>query len=177
MQPATCPHRPPARRGTPDGAPGIVTGPGPAACPEPRSGAGDAYRYYFEAEARPAAVPAARRAVRQALAAWGLGHVADDAGLVLSELLANAVAATQAAAPAGQMVAAYLALDLDRLFVLAWDPSPDLPVRRGPAGDAETGRGLEIVSAIADQWGTVTPAAGGKVVWARLGVTRREAGS
>jgi len=62
-------------------------------------------------------------------------------------------------------VALYLALDLDRLFAMVWDCYPQPPVHRGHAGDdAETGRGLEIVSTVADRWGTVT-LDGGKVVW------------
>src|SRR5437879_6042694 len=105
------------------GTPGIGTGPNLPCGPEPCSGAGGAYRCYLEAEAQPGAVPAARRAARQALAAWGLDHVAPDAELVLSELLTNAVQATLAAAPPADVVAAYLALDLDRLFVLVWDSS------------------------------------------------------
>jgi hypothetical protein len=67
-------------------------------------------------------------------------------------------------------------LDLDRLFVLVWDCCPLPPVHRGPAGDdAETGRGLEIVSLIADRWGTAVPDEGGKVVWAQLSTASQEA--
>jgi len=36
--------------------------------------------------AAPGAVPYARRCTRQALAAWELGQIADDAELVVSEL-------------------------------------------------------------------------------------------
>jgi len=124
-------------------------------------------------------VPQARRFTRRTLAAWRLDRIADDTALVVSELVTNAVQATQAAVQAGQTMAVYLALDLDRLFVLVWDCCPQPPVHRGPAGDdAEAGRGLEIVAAIASEWGTIiTPEAGGKVVWARLGLTGQEAAS
>jgi anti-sigma regulatory factor (Ser/Thr protein kinase) len=157
------------------GTPGTVTGPGLPAGPEPRSAAGGAFRFYLAAEAHPGAVPHARRAARNTLTTWRLGHIADDVELVVSELVTNAVQATQAAAPVVQVVAVYLALDLDRLFVLVWDCCPQPPVHRGHAGDdAETGRGLEIVSAVADRWGTVT-IEGGKVIWAQLALTGREA--
>jgi len=34
--------------------------------------------------------------------------------------------------------------------------------------DAESGRGLELVSILSDRWGVRYPETGGKVVWARL---------
>jgi len=134
-----------------------------------------AHRSYLELGAVPGAVPQARRFTRRTLAAWRLDRIADDTALVVSELVTNAVAAS-GMAPAAQ-VALYLALDLDRLFILVWDGSPRQPEYRGPAGEyAETGRGLGIVSAIADRWGTVTLGAG-KIVWAQLALTRRNAAS
>jgi anti-sigma regulatory factor (Ser/Thr protein kinase) len=157
------------------GALGTVTRPNIQSGPEPHSGAGGAYNWYLVAEARPGEVPAARHAARQALTDWRLGPVAADAELVLNELLANAVQATRATTPAGRKVTACMALDLDRLYILVWDCCPQPPVHAGPADhDAENGRGLEIVAALADCWGTV-PLPGGKVVWARLAVTRQEA--
>src|SRR5450759_2541941 len=125
------------------------------------------HRWYLELEAAPAAVPYARRCTRQTLTAWKLAHIADDTELIVSELVTNSLAATaamQAAAP----VALYLAADPDRLTVLVWDASPELPARR-PAGDsAVSGRGLEIVGALSDIWGTCVTEQGGKVVWAWL---------
>lgn len=160
------------------GTHGTVDGPTYHGGPELGSGTVGAFRCYLEAEAHPGAVPAARHAARQALAEWCLDHISDDTEVVLSELLTNAIRATQAAAPPGQFVAVYLALDLDRLFILVWDCCQELPVRGGPAGgEAEDGRGLEIVSALAERWGTCTPDEGGKVVWAQLALTRREAES
>jgi anti-sigma regulatory factor (Ser/Thr protein kinase) len=140
-----------------------------------------AHRSYLELGATPGAVQQARRFTRRALTAWRAGHVAYDAELVVSELATNAVQATQEAAataqPAPPLVAVYLALDLDRLFVLVWDCCPQPPVHRGHADDdAEAGRGLEIVSAVADRWGTVT-LEGGKVIWAQLALTGREVAS
>ena len=71
----------------------------PGTASESRPGAGGAchtraHRSYVEAEAHPAAVPYVRRHTRQILAAWRLGHVADDIELVVSELITNAVRAT-----------------------------------------------------------------------------------
>ncbi len=57
-------------------------------------------RSYLELAAAPGAVPRARRHTRHMLAAWKLGHLADDAELVVSELLTNAVRATPGMPPA-----------------------------------------------------------------------------
>ena len=47
------------------------------------------------------------------------------------------------------------------------DRSPAAPVRRRPAADDLGGRGLLLVKALSDRWGSVfTP--GGKVVWAEF---------
>ena len=130
-----------------------------------------AHRSYVEVAAAPGAVPHARRCTRQALAAWELGQVADDAELVASELVTNAVRATarkQRAAP----VALYLAADPGRLTLLVWDACSELPVHR-PHGDASAGgRGLDIVQALSDRWGTQAPVRGGKVVWAWFDLDR-----
>jgi anti-sigma regulatory factor (Ser/Thr protein kinase) len=141
----------------------------PGTAIQPRSVAGGAFhprahRSYVEAAAHPGAVPYVRRHTRQTLAAWRLGHVAADVELVVSELVTNAVRATlamQAAAP----VALYLALEHGRLYALAWDCCPDLPVLRAPAGDAESGRGLQMVQALSAEWGAAAEP-GGKVVFA-----------
>jgi anti-sigma regulatory factor (Ser/Thr protein kinase) len=148
----------------------------PGTTREQCSGAGGAFhahRSYLEAGAHPGAVPYIRRHTRQILAAWRLGHVADDIELVVSELVTNAVTATlgmQAAAS----VALYLALERGRLFVLVWDCCPDLPTRRDHASDAEpghglelSGRGLHLVQALSADWGA-SAQPGGKVTWARF---------
>jgi hypothetical protein len=68
-------------------------------------------------------------------------------------------------------VAAYLAFDLGRLFVLVWDCRAEPPVHSGHAGaDAESGRGLTIVSALSEKWGCAFPPEGGKVIYAILGI-------
>lgn len=150
------------------GAPGTVSRPSYHGGPEPRSAAGGDYRLYLEAAPVPAAVPYLRRRARQALADWKLSEIADDAETVLAELATNAVQATQEAKRATAAVAVYLALDLDRLYVLVWDCCPDRPVHGGVADDdAEAGRGLTIVAALSDRWGTVA-IEGGKVVWAQI---------
>ncbi len=46
------------------------------------------------------------------------------------------------------------------------DPSRAVPVPRSHSSLDETGRGLQIVSALSDGWGYTTPDETGKVVWA-----------
>ena len=54
-----------------------------------------------------------------------------------------------------------------------WDADPRPPVRVDAGGDAESGRGLLLVEALSQQWGSYVPAQmGGKAVWALLGELR-----
>ena len=128
------------------------------------------HRSYLEVAAVPGAVPYARHCTRHTLAAWKLAHLSGDAELIASELMTNAVTATlgiRAAAP----VALYLALDDRRLTLLVWDACPVLPAQRRRDDDAAGGRGLEIVQALSDRWGTCAIPGRGKVVWARFDLT------
>ncbi|MFM9609760.1 ATP-binding protein [Streptomyces niveiscabiei] len=55
------------------------------------------------------------------------------------------------------------------LYVEVWDAKAEtLPVRKRPETDAEGGRGLLLIDAVAETWGTELSRAGGKVVWADL---------
>ena len=109
----------------------------------------------------------ARRLVREACSSWP-SHRADDAELAVGELVANAVLHGQGP------VAIRIVVDLNVLRVEVTDANPqhprtfDLPP---PSVEAEHGRGLYIVSALADRWGSVTLDDGshpGKVVWFEL---------
>jgi anti-sigma regulatory factor (Ser/Thr protein kinase) len=153
------------------GTPGTVAGPTHPGPSESRPGYGSAvrartaHRSYLEVAAEPSAVPYARRCTRHVLTAWKLDQIADDAELVVSELMTNAVRATRGTPPAAS-VALYLAADHDRLTLLVWDASPEPPQPRPHPEDSAGGRGLEIVQALSDRWGTWAPVQSGKVVWA-----------
>jgi hypothetical protein len=103
----------------------------------------------------------ARRFVVAALVAGGQGVFADDAGLAVTELAANAVIHARSAFT---------------VTISAGEDSVRLSVRDGaalpsgggdPAFPAEPLHGLGAVVAMAAQWGT-GPAASGKIVWAEL---------
>jgi anti-sigma regulatory factor (Ser/Thr protein kinase) len=126
---------------------------------------------YLELESRAGSVPQARRHVRDTLARWGLGDVADDAQLVTSELVTNAIAAS-AALPFRADVGLLVAACPGQLMLLVWDASQDRPVRRSDDDDAVAGRGLGIVAALTSRWGWA-PDERGKVVWAVLDLEGR----
>ncbi|REK84579.1 ATP-binding protein [Streptomyces inhibens] len=110
----------------------------------------------------------AREALRPQLQDWGLaGELADSAELLLSELVTNAV---KAEAPPGAEVTVRFELSAGRLRLEVQDASDELPVMTHPEEDAECGRGLVLLDALASGWG-VTPDGIGKAVWAELAVS------
>lgn len=120
---------------------------------------------YIEFGAYPSAVPWARSNTRHLLSEWSLGHMADDVELVVSELVTNAIKATQTGGRA-----AYVSLRLhvaeDQLVVEVWDSYSYAPVIEQVSRDAESGRGLSIVDMMCKSWGYFPVHKGGKVVWA-----------
>jgi DNA-binding NarL/FixJ family response regulator len=103
-------------------------------------------------------VGSARAFARRALDGWRAGDLGDTVTLLLSELVTNAVLHA-ASAP---NVAIHLLPDRVHVEVADKDCSELHPVEVSP--DAENGRGLVLVEALADQWGQVT-LPDGKVVW------------
>nr|WP_246315278.1 SpoIIE family protein phosphatase [Kineococcus aurantiacus] len=111
------------------------------------------------------AVATAREFLRDRLTAWSTDELLDEAELVLSELVTNALVHTGGGAG--------LTLRFDgaerRLTIAVEDTSPRAPHERAMTPDALGGRGLGIVEAVADAWG-VRPGPHGKTVWAELAV-------
>jgi len=105
----------------------------------------------------------ARREVRRFLDR-NLGCRHDDVLLVISELItqrhprAGGVGARVARRP-GTAAA---------VIVEVRDPSPALPVERAPDLAVRGGRGIRLVSAIADKWGVEMRGEAGKTVWAEF---------
>lgn len=112
----------------------------------------------------PYSVRMARFYVRATLAFHDLGDYADDAEMVTSELVSNAI--THANAPR-------FGLEIMRLegygavAVIVTDPSPQPPVKRYPGEHIMHGRGLIVVDALSARWGW-RPKAPGKAVYAIL---------
>ncbi|MQS14092.1 ATP-binding protein [Streptomyces kaniharaensis] len=91
------------------------------------------------------------------------------AALLLSELVTNSC--HHARAPRDRLIGVRLLLPSPTLFrVEVSDARPDLPVPRHAAPDDESGRGLELVAALATSWGAHPRGEGyiGKTVWFEL---------
>ncbi|MFG2169883.1 ATP-binding protein [Streptomyces niveus] len=134
--------------------------------------------------ALPTAVSCARAFAICTLRWWGVTHVTDDALLVVSELVTNAVKATGPGTPyptwtdvtANHILGLQLRLDGPSLYVEVWDSGCEtLAAARTPTPDDEGGRGLLLVQTLATRWGTYRPTPGGKIVWAELTLPRAPA--
>jgi serine phosphatase RsbU (regulator of sigma subunit)/anti-sigma regulatory factor (Ser/Thr protein kinase) len=113
-----------------------------------------------------AKLTAARRArslIRRPLRRWGLAELIPVAELAVSELVTNAVRYAQG------KIGVRLVLEGRGLFCEVLDESAAMPRLRHTSADDERGRGLQVVSQIAQRWGTRRSAAG-KVVWCELAV-------
>jgi Histidine kinase-like ATPase domain len=104
--------------------------------------------------------------------------LADDAILLVSELVANAVRAHQERLRLRDRrnVELMLTMFSGTLRIEVYDRvGRDYPELARADCDAETGRGLQVVSAVAAQWGW-RDIPGGKVVWCDLQVSGQPAG-
>ncbi|MFI1566517.1 PAS domain S-box protein [Streptomyces sp. NPDC020490] len=111
--------------------------------------------------ALPSSVPEAREFLHKALTSWDCAKAADEALLLLSETLTNAV--RHAEGPIGL----HLRRTATDLTVEVSDRSPHLPQPRLAGEDEESGRGLLLVRALAHSWG-VRPTDEGKTTWFTL---------
>jgi anti-sigma regulatory factor (Ser/Thr protein kinase) len=115
----------------------------------------------------PSAVPCARLHAKHIFREWNLAHVANDAELIVSELMTNALKAARQQ-PDIQPITLHLLANDHYLMIQVWDVLSTAPAPRPHTLDSETGRGLEIVTLLSDRWGFYRPVGGGKVVWATL---------
>ncbi|MDH6218934.1 PAS domain S-box protein [Streptomyces pseudovenezuelae] len=109
----------------------------------------------------PPSVSEGRAFLRAALTSWDCAANADDAALLLSETLTNAV--LHAEGP----IALHLRRTATDLTVEVSDRSPQLPHPRPAGENEESGRGLILVRALATAWG-VRPTDEGKTTWFTL---------
>ncbi|TDC36869.1 sulfate transporter [Micromonospora sp. 15K316] len=101
----------------------------------------------------------ARGLVTEGCRRWGMPALAEVGGIVVTELVNNVVA------HAGTPMTVRIAPTGDTLHLAVRDHSPDAPAFAGPAATTSIGgRGLLLVDALADRWGS-TPLPDGKLVW------------
>jgi hypothetical protein len=129
-------------------------------------------RSFLELGALAGAIPSARLHTRLVTREWRLAALGETAELLVSELMTNAVAASQSLDEV-LPVRLWLLSDGARVLILVWDTDPRQPVPVDAGADAESGRGLLLVETLSQQWGSYVPARmGGKTVWALLGELR-----
>ncbi len=109
------------------------------------------------------AVRLARQATRDTLAAWQLGHLEEDAVLLVSELVTNAVRHARDTGGIG----------LELTSAGTWfrvevqDGDPHWRQMNSVSDCDESGYGFLVVDSLADRWGLRRVCAG-KAVWAEL---------
>ncbi len=132
--------------------------------------------------ALPTAPRLARGFISVVLNGWGLDSLIETTELVVSELTTNVVQAvtdpdgTLVYDAEGKLPLLWVRLSSDRarLMIEVWDTLPSVlgaPVMRHPDEDSESGRGLELIEALSDDWSwEAVPGWHGKRVWAILRV-------
>ncbi|KDN84206.1 ATP-binding SpoIIE family protein phosphatase [Kitasatospora cheerisanensis] len=106
----------------------------------------------------------ARRLVRDQLAAWQLTALSETVELLVSELVTNAVRVARSEVQL-QLIR------VDKLLVEVSDDNHNLPSLEPADSLSEHGRGLNLVSKLAEKWGTARKAVG-KVVYFEMPLPR-----
>ncbi len=113
---------------------------------------------------------AAREARELVLLALGEDHpAADDATLIASELVSNAITHTRSGQPGGTVILAIeTSAEAEDVCIRVRDAGgPDVPVVTDPGPGSEHGRGLSIIAALAAEWGSEASGAG-RSTWCKL---------
>jgi CheY-like chemotaxis protein/anti-sigma regulatory factor (Ser/Thr protein kinase) len=114
----------------------------------------------------------ARRLIRRTLEGWCADDQLDDIALCVSELVTNAVV------HAGSGPRVLVHVRPGAIHVEISDDSEVLPTVRAAGPDDTSGRGVSILGALSDQWGSRRRSGGGKTVWFDIGrATNRRGGS
>ncbi|MFF3257805.1 ATP-binding protein [Streptomyces sp. NPDC002932] len=88
-----------------------------------------------------------RRIIKASLLGWSLPHLVDDAQLLISELVTNALLHTR-----GELRILFC-FGADDFVIVVRDGSPEHPVLREADTVDEHGRGLHLVNCVAASWG------------------------
>lgn len=113
------------------------------------------------------AVAAARRHVERACREWHLEALEDNALLLTSEVVTNAILHGTGA------VRLQMHRSASRLRIEVGDDDPELPSAQDSGNALESGRGLMIVNTLSTDWGAEQLGAG-KIVWFELAAPSEE---
>jgi len=118
----------------------------------------------------PTAPSCAREVSRLHLAEWGMSALSEVADVIVTELVTNAIQASQRYGAPAQL-GFRMTVSGPRVRIEVWDTAPGHPrLRRDVPPLDESGRGLQLVDALSGgRWGCQRCPAGGKVVWAEMG--------
>jgi hypothetical protein len=106
----------------------------------------------------PIAAEQARILVRLALAAWNICDIIDNALIITTELVANAL-------KIGDVFHITVSRQGGTVLIEVWDTSEACPDRRRQSVERVDGRGLLLVEACSKDWGWRLEEQGGKTVW------------
>lgn len=117
----------------------------------------------------PQSAQVARDFTRAALADRAGDELVDDVTVTVSELVSNALRYGRAPNSLAEPQPSLWLAVWDRLpyaVCAVTDDSDRIPVEGQPDEFAESGRGLQVVSALSESWGWNLRSGGGKTVWA-----------
>jgi CheY-like chemotaxis protein/anti-sigma regulatory factor (Ser/Thr protein kinase) len=114
------------------------------------------------------AVGESRRFLTEQCQRWRCDDLLEDAAIVVSELVSNAIRHAESASELRMRYASGV------LRIELLDSSPAVPQPRNPHITDSGGRGLLLIAALSHAWG-VDSHAEGKVVWAEFSATQRDA--
>jgi Histidine kinase-like ATPase domain len=157
---------PHSRRVTAGHLPGPGSNAGPLAGAAPGPGPAPAHG---QARVLLGSGPQSARAAREftvaTLRGWNLENLAEEAVIIATELVTNAI--RHGAVGDGHVELAWQR-DAARVICIVVDGSPRPPVLAAADLSAESGRGLQVVQALAASWGWMMMGATQKAVWAAL---------
>jgi anti-sigma regulatory factor (Ser/Thr protein kinase) len=124
------------------------------------------------------AARAAREFTGQILRGWDLLVVAEDAAVIVSELVTNALRHGSCAVngAAHENVELILWRRCRQVVCAVTDPGIGAPVLVQPDPFGEAGRGLQVVQALSATWGWARLGGSRKAVWAAMGVPGADVG-
>jgi anti-sigma regulatory factor (Ser/Thr protein kinase) len=130
---------------------------------EPDHAAGAAMQRTMFFGRRKTTARAAREFVAETLTQWGCGERLDDVRLCTSELVTNALLHGTST---DDVILVRVEFHDAQLLVEVHDGGDGMPRQRQAQDTSDDGRGLLLVSAVADDWGVAAREGPGKRVWA-----------